>query len=563
MVADTFRCQLSLCVIQGGFFMMNSERSTLYQVFFVLVFGLLLYACQTEDLILVKNSADFDNRDPATVDNRSKIPPWAKITNYQSPADGNFYAVGISNKHPFSGIERWSFEEASGEAISDAQRKVAQHIQVGLISLLSSSTQDTLTATQTEGGTVVQQKGRDELIMNVVASSDVVIRGLNSKENFWERYEKVGKDGAVREYYTYYVLASIPETEIAEERARLATMQDFEAEQKRNLDKRLQEYDSAKEILNQLDYRASEALYNGTYFRLRSIVTVIENMKFSDNDSELRDKQKKLLETAKIDIDRFDPQNQQRQIVRMLETKVADLNRQIDRLKNDHGGVVRDKEVEIQLKDEKIASLQGQLDITLRDLKMEINNLHSRGVTFVSQYTLFAYPPRPNERLVALDENSVYIASIPVSNREFSSFLTATNGNNVSTDSSALESSVVNVSWIQAAAYCNWLSRLYGYGEYYAIGGGTVRINGRGNGYRLPDRNEILAGLKNGVIEPESLITRGILGSGTDLGSMYAYRLLEESSGTEDIESLLGERILSGSEYDVETGFRVVRDAQR
>jgi archaellum component FlaC len=388
------------------------------------------------------------------------------------------------------------------------------------------------------------------------------------------------------------VQVRIPETEIAKEKERLAKIQDFEAEQIENFDMLQKQYASVKENLSGINYQGNESFYNEQFQKLLTISAMIRNMKFSDANSQPHNERKELLKTVEDDIARFDPQDKQKQVVRTLQETVASLHFEIDRLKNDHGGVVKEKEFEIQLRDQKIASLQeelanalgdlkteinnlnsrsvtfvsqlqGQLDNASQDLKTEINNLHSRGVTFVSQYTLFAYPPRPNERLVALDEDSVYIASIPVNNREFSSFLTATNGNNVSTDSSALESPAVNVSWIQAAAYCNWLSRLYGYGEYYTISGGTLSVNGRGDGYRLPARNEILAGLKDGVIEPESLTNRGILGSGADRSSMYAYRLPEAPPGAEDMEALLSERILSESEYDVEIGFRVVRNAQR
>jgi hypothetical protein len=554
--------------------MMIGGRLALCQVFFVLAFGLLLYACQTEKLILVKNSANFDNKDSATVGNRDKIPSWVNTANYQSQADGNFYAVGVSNRRPFTRMERWSFDEASMEANSDAQRKVAEYIQVGIKTLLSSSTQDTLAVTQEKGKTAVKQEGRDEFIMSVVASSSVVLHGLNSEEVFWERYEKVGKDGVVREYYTYYLVVRILEAEIAAERDRLEKIQDFESEQIKNLDGLQQQYVSVKENLRRLDYRDNVPFYNEEFHKLLSIVTMVKNMKFSDANLPSHREREELLKTAENDIALFDPQDKQKQVVRTLQDTVTSLSSEInslksdrrfeiDRLKNDHGSAVKEKEFEIQLRDQKIVSLQEELDNALGDLKTEINNLNSRGVTFVSQYTLLAYPPRPNERLVVLDGNSVYIASVPVSNREFSSFLTATNGNNVSIDASGLESPVINVSWIQAAAYCNWLSRLYGYGEYYAISGGTVSINGRGDGYRLPARNEILAGLKDGVIEPASLANGGILGSGADRDSMYTYRLSEDHSGTEDMEALLNERILSGSEYDVEIGFRVVRDAQK
>ncbi|MEI8021306.1 MAG: SUMF1/EgtB/PvdO family nonheme iron enzyme [Schlesneria sp.] len=44
---------------------------------------------------------------------------------------------------------------------------------------------------------------------------------------------------------------------------------------------------------------------------------------------------------------------------------------------------------------------------------------------------------------------------------------------------------VVNVSWNDAVAFCNWLSRKEGKSEFYRIQGTSVTVSG-GNGYRLP-----------------------------------------------------------------------------
>jgi PAS domain-containing protein len=528
------------------------NRRFTWRRIFVLAFGLVLYACQTERLILVANSANFKAQEGATAVNRDKKPEWL-AADYRHPDDGNFYAVGVSNRQPFAKLQRWSMAEASDEAMSDAQKKAAAYIQVGLASLLSRNTEDTLEVEQVEGKTEVKQESRDDFVMSVVASSSVVLRGLTSEAVFWERYERLGKDGAVREYYTYYVLARISETEIAEERERIANVQDLESEQIKNFETLRQQYNSVKDNLSRLNYQGNETFYNKEYHELYGINTVAKRMEFSDSDSPLYREREELVAAISADIDRFNPQDQQKQVIRSLEDTITSLRIEIDRLISDHGGVVREKEVEI-------AMLRDQLENTLRNLRTEINNLHSRGVTFVSQYTLFGYPPRPHERPVASEGTSVYIASMQVSNRDYSAFLTATNGNNISINTAALEGPVINVSWIQAAAYCNWLSRLYGYGEYYTINGETIRVNERGNGYRLPTQNEILAGLKDGVIDSEDLTNMGIMGTGSDPGSMYVYRLPEEYSGTED--PALDVREVSGSESDVETGFRVVRNAQ-
>ena len=49
---------------------------------------------------------------------------------------------------------------------------------------------------------------------------------------------------------------------------------------------------------------------------------------------------------------------------------------------------------------------------------------------------------------------------------------------------------VINVSWYDAVAYCNWRSRQDGYEEVYVIDGNRVRIKAQAKGYRLPTEAE-------------------------------------------------------------------------
>jgi len=49
---------------------------------------------------------------------------------------------------------------------------------------------------------------------------------------------------------------------------------------------------------------------------------------------------------------------------------------------------------------------------------------------------------------------------------------------------------VIEVSWLDAAEYCNWLSRTEGLTAYYSMGGSNVGMTPGANGYRLPTEAE-------------------------------------------------------------------------
>ena len=81
-----------------------------------------------------------------------------------------------------------------------------------------------------------------------------------------------------------------------------------------------------------------------------------------------------------------------------------------------------------------------------------------------------------------------YISAYEVTNSQFKKFSTRdSNDRLISSD----QNPVVNISWIQAAQYSNWLSEKEKLSKFYVIeNGNLMKINYKSNGYRLPTEAE-------------------------------------------------------------------------
>jgi len=176
-----------------------------------------------------------------------------------------------------------------------------------------------------------------------------------------------------------------------------------------------------------------------------------------------------------------------------------------------------------------------------------------------SQTILMSFPPRPNETTVSTA--GIFAANEMVSNTDYISFATMNGMNAFSRSDRGLETPVTSVTWNEAARYCNWLSKLYGYKPCYSeLNGQITGYDKTKNGYRLPDRAEIIAMIESrrDIFEAD-IINLGSWSSDKSPTGYFVYSLDPESGSVSD---RLIQQELKHTEHDIKIGFRVVRNAK-
>ncbi|MDR0526009.1 MAG: formylglycine-generating enzyme family protein [Spirochaetaceae bacterium] len=119
-----------------------------------------------------------------------------------------------------------------------------------------------------------------------------------------------------------------------------------------------------------------------------------------------------------------------------------------------------------------------------------------------------AAPPRLTA--VPVGSSRVQISGL-IRNSEFLAFLEDIGRPDLFARNQTKIAPAVNISWLDAVYYCNWLSGRSGFDRYYSIKGNSVQINPGRNGYRLPTKEELTAGLGRRVISQADLTIIGIL----------------------------------------------------
>ncbi|MBP3361722.1 MAG: SUMF1/EgtB/PvdO family nonheme iron enzyme [Clostridia bacterium] len=139
--------------------------------------------------------------------------------------------------------------------------------------------------------------------------------------------------------------------------------------------------------------------------------------------------------------------------------------------------------------DELMNEMEGSVRIELADTKgitaMNDNMVLIKGGTFTMGSPASEYERDNDEVQHEVTVSDFYMSPTEVSQKEYQSLM----GNNPS-ENKGDNLPVENITWYDAIAYCNALSKSEGLTEVYIVDGNTVTWNKSANGYRLPTEAE-------------------------------------------------------------------------
>jgi len=526
------------------------KNSSLWQIwaFFAVI---VLAGCNTVDLMIDRS----DPEKPVWAESPHNFYEWRR-----AQVDSNKYFLGIS-KRDFKELEKlnldvWSEEQAFNEASSAAKKELGQEIT----SEITSENKDYFK--------VKNDAANEEFSSFISISSSVIIQNSSVSDRYTETHRQISKKGKNTTIITttyLWIVYSVPKADIEKAQARI--IEEFIKEQdarkrRENLERLINEQERSFDDLSGKVKEISEILSSFSdgkqfgkryaelqfrYIELQNINWKLQNLNFLENrNDEIGKKYKNL----KFDIEKllleYNPVNRQ--------------NKEIENLLKE----INDKERIIQA-NYNIGEFNEKTEKALRDeiakREMLINQLiaEKQGYRILSQTVLVSHPQKPNE--IKSANGNIYAASSLVTNQDFIAFSISKGINNLSKSERGLDAPVVSIIWDEAAQYCNWLSKLYNYEPCYIEVNKQFVYDKRKNGYRLPEKDEIVELLNEQlqIINIKEFSQIGIWSSDGSRTEHQVYRL-SEGSGTA-IENLASQPV-NNAVRDPYIGFRVVRNAK-
>lgn len=505
-------CIISCCYKKDCFFIAHC-----------IVILVLFSSCSSIRLISNSNGYDYNtNRNELLI---KEQPDWLNKGMYQETLpDGNYFYVVGSYLGNIKEVNADKADIAESKAVIDAKTQVAGY----LFSEVAANSADIITEENqakeitVNGKTKSVSRGEsyDSMYIDSYIKSAASFSGLVLNDRFFNLIEDTKKN---KRYYNYWCRFRISEENLKKAQEEIEEKKNLASDERTYFAQLKTECLYTIRLLQNTDFLEQEDQFKSLYFELVSLNSELRNLTYFGKqdlaDANRRDYESLVKHVAEI-LDEYDPSDIQKQQylfkIRTLEQALQEksgeaenLGAEIIALKNNYTGLVQNLEENIAQKTQEIETTQ-QLMENLRlamsteqntthqnreneavqdlvdSLREEIADLQKTGIRLISTNIYAVYPGKPE---FTFSRAGFSLTSGAVTNREFISFLTMTGNPDYSLAEDGLDKSV-SCSFLDGAAYCNWLSRLYSLPEFYSIQDGAVQCNNNG-GYRLPFEEEL------------------------------------------------------------------------
>jgi hypothetical protein len=380
-------------------------------------------------------------------------------------------------------------EQASSSAEGDANRQISKHIGVNIKTVIHDFQSD-----------VAAQAYVDSWQKSATSFS-----GARRTQNYWERIGK--KQQFTVNYWVEYFISETQIKEAQEKFEKIQDVEDMERDVFKNQEKLFAGIKRRLEI-----HQNTDADYNDL-LEIKTRLHGLGTLQLNPSDGPVLTK---LIDDVRDAISETDPLKK----IIMLEARASYFQGQAEMLKN-------------MLTSNRSDELK-RLEDTIRSQPGASSEIRSPVIIITSVYL-----------------KGVYIADKAVSIENYVTFLIERRGNHHKFEGKTENKPVTDITWIEAAKYCNWLNQSLGYTNYYEIVEDAVEdtiretTNPNANGYRLPTVDEINAGIDAGIIKH---LDMNVFGLWCNKGSIY---------------DLKGKTLVDRPlKKDVNTGFIVVRHAR-
>lgn len=469
---------------------------------FLIFISFICASCESTRLIYNFSGYDYKNQPNQ---NLKVQPEWVtKIPLEEDTADGKIYH--------FIGSYSASEKEANGSQLEFVRTKAAEDARIQVSNFLNSEIKSTVKDFVQEKGvssdgninrkkfSIENRKSEDELYIESYFKSSSSFGGLIRRNEFWECYETQKKNNR-KIFYKSWIHYTISQKDIDKAKSELEHKEKISEKEKRTFENYSSRSTYVIKLIQNTNFLEKETEYKNLYFELCEINSVLKGLTYYstlDLADEERRKYETCLETIKKTLEEFDPTDvQKQQYLYVIRTKSAELEQKSDYiqklesdisfLNQEKSGIVKEFENQLSLKNEKIELTNNLIKEFQSGIYDEISELQKQGIRLVSTNIFAVYPAKPE---LKNSENGFQYCVNAVTNREWISFLTMKGNPDYSKAENGLDEPVQNLSFYDAASYCNWLSRLYGLPEFYSIEEDKI-IFKNNCGYRLPFNIEI------------------------------------------------------------------------